>query len=70
MIAICVLQAQYNFIYEVLAAAAMTSVPVPAEKFNLSAVLREENGTVAVRQEFQVNRQSQPTKPPSFVCMH
>ncbi|XP_025079516.1 receptor-type tyrosine-protein phosphatase epsilon-like isoform X2 [Pomacea canaliculata] len=46
-------QAQYNFIYEVLAAAAMTSVPVPAEKFNLSAVLREENGTVAVRQEFQ-----------------
>ncbi|XP_025079512.1 uncharacterized protein LOC112555363 isoform X2 [Pomacea canaliculata] len=45
--------AQYIFIYEVLAANLMTSLPVPIKDFNLSYLLQERDGKRLIEEEFQ-----------------
>lgn len=53
-------QAQYIFIYEVLAANLMTSLPVPIKDFNLSYLLQERDGKRSIEEEFQVSLEHPP----------
>lgn len=59
-------QAQYIFIYEVLAANLMTSLPVPIKDFNLSYLLQERDGKRLIEEEFQVSLEHPP---PTFAEM-